>query len=53
MKEVSMFNFTFHNPTKIIFGKGTINQLAGEIPQHAKVLITYGGGSAKRYWCAG
>jgi NADP-dependent alcohol dehydrogenase len=44
-----MFNFTFCNPTKIIFGKGAINQLAGEIPKDAKVLITYGGGSAKRY----
>jgi NADP-dependent alcohol dehydrogenase len=43
-----MQNFVFHNPTKIIFGKGSINQIGGEIPKDAKVLITYGGGSAKR-----
>ena len=43
-----MLNFVFQNPTKIIFGKGSINQIAGEITQEAKVLITYGGGSAKR-----
>lgn len=44
-----MLNFTFQNTTKIIFGKGTIGQIAGEIPQDAKVLITYGGGSARKY----
>jgi NADP-dependent alcohol dehydrogenase len=43
-----MLNFVFQNPTKIIFGKGSINQIAGEIPKAAKVLITYGGGSAKK-----
>jgi len=43
-----MLDFTFHNPTKIIFGKDTIRQLAGEIPKNAKVMITYGGGSAKK-----
>ena len=43
-----MLNFVFQNPTKIIFGKGSINQIAGEIPKEAKVLITYGGGSALR-----
>ena len=43
-----MQNFVFQNPTKIIFGKGSINQIAGEIPKEAKVLITYGGGSIKQ-----
>ena len=43
-----MQNFVFQNPTKIIFGKGAIKQIAGEIPNEAKVLITYGGGSALR-----
>jgi len=43
-----MLNFVFQNPTKIIFGKGSISQIAGEIPKEAKVLITYGGGSALR-----
>jgi len=45
---VKMFNFTYHNPTRIIFGKDTIPQIAGEIPVDAKVLITYGSVSAKR-----
>jgi len=43
-----MLNFTFHNPTKIIFGKGQIEKLATEIPKGAKVLMTYGGGSIKK-----
>ena len=44
-----MFNFTYHNPTRIIFGKGTINQIAGEIPEDARVMITSGSDSAKRH----
>lgn len=43
-----MKNFTFHNPTKIIFGKGCIAKLKDQIPADAKVLIIYGGGSAER-----
>lgn len=43
-----MDNFIFENPTKIIFGKGQIARISKEIPAGAKVLITYGGGSAKR-----
>ena len=43
-----MNNFQFVNPTKIIFGKGGIQQLAQEIPVDRKVLILYGGGSAKK-----
>lgn len=43
-----MKNFTFHNPTKIIFGKGCIAKLKVQIPADAKVLIIYGGGSAER-----
>ncbi len=43
-----MNNFTFYNPTKIIFGKERIKDIAGEIPKGSKVLITYGGGSIKR-----
>lgn len=44
-----MLNFVFHNPTRVFFGKGVVNQIAGEIPENARVLITYGGASAKRY----
>jgi NADP-dependent alcohol dehydrogenase len=42
-----MNNFIFHNPTKLIFGKGTISSLAGEIPADKRVLVTFGGGSVK------
>jgi len=40
-----MQNFTFYNPTRILFGSGRIADLAREIPANARVLITYGGGS--------
>lgn len=43
-----MQNFTFHNPVKILFGAGQIASIAREIPEGAKVLMTYGGGSIKR-----
>jgi alcohol dehydrogenase YqhD (iron-dependent ADH family) len=44
-----MQNFTFYNPTKLIFGKGQIEQLKTEVPSYGnKVLLVYGGGSIKR-----
>lgn len=43
-----MNNFEFKNPTKIIFGKDTIQKLESEIPKNAKVLLLYGGGSIKK-----
>lgn len=44
-----MNNFTFHNPTKLIFGQGQLVQLKEEVPQYGKnVLLVYGGGSIKR-----
>ncbi|WP_298497713.1 iron-containing alcohol dehydrogenase [uncultured Algibacter sp.] len=43
-----MNNFDFKNPTKIIFGKDTIEKIKEEIPQDAKVLLLYGGGSIKK-----
>lgn len=42
-----MNNFEFQNPTKILFGKGQIENLSKEIPSDAKVLLLYGGGSIK------
>ena len=42
-----MQNFTFHNPTRIIFGEGQIATLDAQIPANARVLITCGGGSIK------
>ncbi len=42
-------NFTFVNPTKLIFGKGQLEQLKTEVPLYGKnVLLVYGGGSIKR-----
>lgn len=44
-----MQNFTFYNPTKLIFGKDQLSQLQTEIPQYGKkVLVVYGGGSIKQ-----
>lgn len=43
-----MENFVFANPTKIIFGKGTENQVGGEVSPHKKILLHYGGGSIKK-----
>lgn len=43
-----MKNFTFYNPTKIVFGKGTISSLVDLIPIDKKILITFGGGSVKQ-----
>lgn len=42
-----MRNFEFYNPTKIVFGADTIAKLADLVPATAKVLILYGGASAK------
>ncbi len=43
-----MENFTYHNPVKIVFGKGMIAELPKLVPAAARVLLTYGGGSIKR-----
>lgn len=43
-----MNNFTFYNPTKILFGKGQISAIQKEIPEGARVMVTYGGGSIKK-----
>jgi NADP-dependent alcohol dehydrogenase len=40
-----MNNFVFHNPTRIVFGKGTIARLSEFIPQGARVLLLSGKGS--------
>ncbi|GAB5559101.1 MAG: iron-containing alcohol dehydrogenase [Synoicihabitans sp.] len=42
-----MDNFTFHNPTRIHFGRDQIKQIAEEIPADASVLLLAGGGSIK------
>jgi NADP-dependent alcohol dehydrogenase len=44
-----MLNFDFYNPTHIVFGKDRLNELDALVPKDARVLITYGGGSVKKY----
>lgn len=43
-----MLDFDFYNPTRILFGKDRIGEIDKYVPANAAVLITYGGGSAKR-----
>jgi NADP-dependent alcohol dehydrogenase len=43
-----MLNFTYYNPVKIVFGKGTIKELPNLIPAANKVMMLYGGGSIKQ-----
>lgn len=40
-----MYNFTFQNPTKLVFGQGQIAQLAALIPTDKCIMMVYGGGS--------
>ena len=40
-----MLNFELYNPTNLFFGKNQIEKLASLLPQDAKILLTYGGGS--------
>ncbi len=44
-----MNNFDFYAPARIVFGRGTQNQIGELLKPHAtKVLMHYGGGSIKR-----
>ncbi|MEQ3724660.1 iron-containing alcohol dehydrogenase [Alcanivorax sp.] len=43
-----MNNFDFYNPTRIAFGEGKIAALDSLVPADAKVLILFGGESARR-----
>lgn len=43
-----MQNFTYSNPTKIVFGEGQIKEIANLVPATARILVTYGGGSIKK-----
>jgi len=44
-----MKNFDFYNPTHIVFGKDRLGELDRLVPKDARVLITYGGGSVKKF----
>lgn len=43
-----MNNFQFYNPTKIVFGEGSIAKLKKLIPKKSRVLMLFGGGSIKK-----
>ena len=43
-----MLNFEYHNPVRIVFGKGTISAIDGLVPGKTPILLIYGGGSIKR-----
>ncbi len=43
-----MNNFEFQNPTKIVFGKGSIARLSDLLYKGEKIMMTYGGGSIKK-----
>lgn len=43
-----MYNFEYFNPTKIIFGKDRLSELVEAIPHDARIMLTYGQGSAIR-----
>ena len=40
-----MLNFELYNPTNLIFGKEQIEKLSTLVPEGAKILLAYGGGS--------
>lgn len=44
----AMRAFAFYNPTRIVLGRGAISRLAELVPQRARVLVLYGGGSIRR-----
>jgi NADP-dependent alcohol dehydrogenase len=43
-----MNNFTFYNPTEVIFGRGSIPTLRKFVAPEEKILLTYGGGSIRK-----
>jgi NADP-dependent alcohol dehydrogenase len=43
-----MQDFTYRNPTRIVFGKGTIARLKELISPEERVLLLYGGGSIRK-----
>jgi len=43
-----MQNFSYRNPTEILFGKGMIAEIASRVPADRPVLFLWGGGSIKK-----
>lgn len=46
---MAIIPFTLYNPVRVHFGHGQLKHLADEIPENARVLLTYGGGSIKKH----
>jgi alcohol dehydrogenase YqhD (iron-dependent ADH family) len=48
--EADMNNFQFFNPTRIVFGKNAVDQLAEQLEKHSggKILFHYGSNSIKK-----
>lgn len=44
-----MKDFEFYNPVRILFGKGKISELPNLIDKNKRILITFGGGSIKKF----
>jgi NADP-dependent alcohol dehydrogenase len=42
-----MRDFSFQNPTRILFGKGQTESIAAQIPAEARILLVAGGGSVR------
>ncbi len=44
-----MDNFTYHNPTKILFGRSMENEVGAEVARYSRrILLHFGGGSIKK-----
>lgn len=44
-----MLDFDYYNPTHIVFGQKRLSQLDKLVPADAKVMVTFGGQSAKKF----
>ncbi|QEH97788.1 iron-containing alcohol dehydrogenase [Gluconobacter thailandicus] len=43
-----MMDFSFFNPTRVLFGRTALSQMTALVPAGARILILYGGGSVVR-----
>lgn len=44
-----MFDFDFYNPVHVVFGQNRLAELDKLVPENAKVMVTFGGQSAKKF----
>ncbi|MBC7005692.1 iron-containing alcohol dehydrogenase [Photobacterium sp. BZF1] len=44
-----MLDFDYYNPTHIVFGQNRLEELDKLVPPSAKVMVTFGGQSAKKF----